>query len=84
MKIFGFAFLFRITYPDRLCKLISVKVKEAIKLVKNDGWYQVRMRGDHRQFKHPTKRGLVTIAGKPSDDLAPGTENSILKQAGLK
>ena len=61
-----------------------MKVKEAIKLVKDDGWYQVRMRGDHRQFKHPTKRGLVTIAGKLSDDLAPGTENSILKQAGLK
>lgn len=62
----------------------SVKVKEAIKLVKEDGWYQVRTRGDHRQFKHPTKKGLVTIAGKLSDDLAPGTENSILKQAGLK
>ena len=61
-----------------------MKVKEAIKLVKSDGWYQVRMKGDHRQFKHPTKKGLVTIAGKLSDDLAPGTENSILKQAGLK
>lgn len=41
-------------------------------------------RGSHRQFKHPTKPGRVTIAGKPSDNLAPGTLNSILKQAGLK
>ena len=43
-----------------------------------------RTRGSHRQFKHPTKSGLVTIAGKPSDDLAPGTLNSIFKQAQLK
>jgi predicted RNA binding protein YcfA (HicA-like mRNA interferase family) len=42
------------------------------------------MRGSHRQFKHPHKRGLVTIAGKPGDDLAPGTKKSILKQSGLK
>ncbi len=48
------------------------------------GWYLARTRGSHRQFKHPTKSGLVTIAGKPSDDLAPGTLNSILKQAHLK
>jgi predicted RNA binding protein YcfA (HicA-like mRNA interferase family) len=49
-----------------------------------DGWYLDRTRGSHRQFKHPIKRGLVTIAGKPSDDLAPGTTNSILEQARLK
>lgn len=42
------------------------------------------MRGSHRQFKHPTKPGRVTVAGKFSDDLAPGTLNSILKQAGVK
>jgi predicted RNA binding protein YcfA (HicA-like mRNA interferase family) len=46
--------------------------------------YLDRTRGSHRQFKHPHKRGLVTIAGKPNDDLAPGTKNSILKQSGLK
>ena len=40
--------------------------------------------GSHRQFKHATKPGRVTVPGKPSDDLAPGTLNSILKQAGLK
>jgi predicted RNA binding protein YcfA (HicA-like mRNA interferase family) len=46
--------------------------------------YLDRTRGSHRQFKHPHKRGLVTVAGKPNDDLAPGTKNSILKQSGLK
>ena len=61
-----------------------MKIREVIRLIEEDGWYQVRMRGSHRQYKHPTKRGLVTIAGKPGDDLAPGTLNSILKQAGLK
>ncbi|MCB0176549.1 MAG: type II toxin-antitoxin system HicA family toxin [Anaerolineae bacterium] len=61
-----------------------MKVKEIVQLIKKDGWYLVRTRGSHQQYKHPTKTGLVTIAGKPSDDLAPGTLNSILKQAGLK
>ncbi|MGH7993816.1 MAG: type II toxin-antitoxin system HicA family toxin [Limisphaerales bacterium] len=61
-----------------------MKIREAIKLIENDGWYLDRTRGSHRQYKHPQKRGLVTIAGKPGGDLAPGTKNSILKQAGLK
>jgi predicted RNA binding protein YcfA (HicA-like mRNA interferase family) len=61
-----------------------MKVREAIRLVEADGWYHVATRGSHRQYKHPRKFGRVTIAGKPSDDLAPGTLNSILKQAGLK
>jgi len=61
-----------------------MKVRDAIRLIEDDGWYQVATRGSHRQYKHPTKPGRVTIAGKPSDDLAPGTRNSILKQAGLK
>jgi len=61
-----------------------VKVREAITLIEEDGWYLDRTRGSHRQYKHPSKRGLVTIPGKPSDELAPGTKNSILKQAGLK
>lgn len=61
-----------------------MKVRDAIRLIEQDGWYQVAMRGSHRQFKHRDKPGRVTIAGKPSDDLAPGTWNSILKQAGLK
>lgn len=49
-----------------------------------DGWYLVATRGSHRQFKHPEKSGRVTVAGKPSDDLASGTLNSIMKQARLK
>jgi predicted RNA binding protein YcfA (HicA-like mRNA interferase family) len=61
-----------------------VKVREAIRLIEEDGWYLVATRGSHRQFRHSSKLGRVTIAGKPSDDLAPGTRNSILKQAGLK
>ncbi len=60
------------------------KVREMIRLIELDGWVLDRMRGSHRQFKHAQKPGLVTIAGKPGDDLARGTENSILKQAGLK
>jgi predicted RNA binding protein YcfA (HicA-like mRNA interferase family) len=49
-----------------------------------DGWFLVATKGSHRQFKHLSKPGRTTVAGKPSDDLAPGTINSILKQAGLK
>ena len=53
-------------------------------MLHDDGWYLVATRGSHRQFKHSTKPGRVTVPGKPNDDLAPGTLNSILKQAGLK
>ena len=61
-----------------------MKVREAIKMVERDGWYLARTRGSHRQFKHPAKAGLVTIAGHPGVDIPKGTLNSILKQAGLK
>jgi len=61
-----------------------MKIRDVIKLLKKDGWYLSRTRGSHRQYKHPSKSGLITIAGKTSDDLAPGTLNSIFKQAGLK
>jgi len=61
-----------------------VKVRDVLKLLEDDGWYLIRTRGSHRQYKHPTKTGLVTLPGKPGDDLAPGTLNSIFKQAGLK
>ncbi|MEM6326722.1 MAG: type II toxin-antitoxin system HicA family toxin [Bacteroidota bacterium] len=63
---------------------MRAKVRDVLKLIKKDGWYLARTRGSHRQFKHADKTGLVTIPGKPGDDLAPGTYNSILKQAGLK
>jgi predicted RNA binding protein YcfA (HicA-like mRNA interferase family) len=49
-----------------------MKVREAIRMIEDDGWFLVETRGSHRQFKHPSKPGRVTIAGKPSDDLAPG------------
>ena len=61
-----------------------MKVRDIIKMLESDGWYLVAQRGSHRQYKHPTKHGRVTIAGKMNDDLAPGTLNSILKQAKLK
>lgn len=61
-----------------------MKVKELIKSIEKDGWEMVRMRGSHRQYRHPEKSGTVTVAGKPSADIPPGTLASILKQAGLK
>ncbi|EDN67012.1 conserved hypothetical protein [Beggiatoa sp. PS] len=60
-----------------------MKVTDILKIIQYDGWFLVRTRGDHRQFHHSFKRGTVTIAGKPSDDLHPKTQKSILKQAGL-
>ena len=61
-----------------------MKVREVIRLIQRDGWFLVRTVGSHRQFHHPTKPGTVTVAGKLSLDIPPGTLNSILKQAGLK
>ncbi len=61
-----------------------MKVSEVLRLLQEDGWFLAATRGSHRQFKHSIKSGRVTIPGKPSDDLAPGTLNSILKQASLK
>ncbi len=61
-----------------------MKVRRVLKLIEEDGWYIARTKGDHKQYKHPVKKGLVTISGKPNDDVAKGTLNSILKQAGLK
>lgn len=61
-----------------------MKVRDVIKLIEDDGWYHVTTKGSHRQYKHPIKPGRVTIAGHPGHDLAPGTLNSVLKQAQLK
>lgn len=61
-----------------------MKVREIMRLIEADGWYLVRIKGSHRQYKHPAKPGRVTIAGHPNDDLAPGTLNSVLKQAQLE
>lgn len=61
-----------------------MKVKAVLRMLREDGWGEVARRGSHRQFKHQNKPGRVTVPGKRSDDLASGTLNSILKQAGLK
>lgn len=61
-----------------------MKVHEVIARIEADGWQLAHARGSHRQFKHPSKPGTVTVAGKPSLDVPAGTLNSILKQAGLK
>ena len=61
-----------------------MKVRDLVRLIHEDGWYLARTRGSHQQYKHPVKPGLVTVPGKPGDELAPGTLNSALKQAGLK
>jgi len=61
-----------------------MKVSDVLRLLRNDGWFLAATRGSHRQFKHAAKPGRVTVSGRPGDDLAPGTLNSILKQAGLR
>lgn len=61
-----------------------MKIREVLKILEDDGWYLARTRGSHRQFKHPTKPGTVTVAGQPGDDVRKGTLLSILRQAGLR
>ena len=61
-----------------------MKVREVLRLLRRDGWFLVASRGSHRQFKHESKPGRVTVAGKPRDAIAPGTLKSILKQAGFE
>lgn len=61
-----------------------MKVQDVLDALHADGWRIVRHKGSHRQLQHPSKPGTVTVAGKPSIDLPPGTLNSIFKQAGLK
>lgn len=61
-----------------------MKVREVIKIIENDGWFLVHTKGDHRQYKHPTKKGRVTVSGKLGVDVPQKTLNSIWKQAGLE
>jgi predicted RNA binding protein YcfA (HicA-like mRNA interferase family) len=61
-----------------------MKIRDIIKLIEEDGWYKVTQEGSHRQYKHAVKKGRVTIAGHPGDDIPAGTLNSILKQSGIK
>lgn len=60
-----------------------MKVREALRMLEADGWVQVAQRGSHRQFRHPTKPGRVTVAGHPGADIARGTLGNIMRQAGL-
>jgi predicted RNA binding protein YcfA (HicA-like mRNA interferase family) len=61
-----------------------MKVSVMLRILRDDGWYLAATRGSHRQYKHPSKPGRVTVPGRIGDDLAIGTLNSILKQAGLR
>jgi predicted RNA binding protein YcfA (HicA-like mRNA interferase family) len=63
---------------------MPIKVREMIRLIEADGWVYIGSTGGHRQYKHPAKPGKVTIPGKLSADVPPGTANNILRQAGLK
>ena len=71
-------------FPVDLTQKYTMTIREVVRIIEDDGWVMVAQKGSHRQFKHPTKPGRVTIAGHAKDDLAPGTLNSILRQAGLK
>ncbi len=61
-----------------------MKVREIIKRIEADGWYRIKAKGGHRQYKHPTRRGRVTVPDQMNADLDRKTEKSILKQAGLE
>jgi predicted RNA binding protein YcfA (HicA-like mRNA interferase family) len=61
-----------------------VKVRDVIRLLASDGWIIAVTRGRHRQFKHPVKRGRVTVSGGLGDEMPRGTLRSVLRQAGLK
>lgn len=62
----------------------TIKVRDLIRMLRRDGWELVKIKGDHRQFKHTTKKGKVTVNKKLSDDLDGDLLDNILKQAGLK
>ncbi len=61
-----------------------MKFRDIIKRIEQDGWYLKAQVGSHQQYKHPTKSGRVTVAGKPGKDVPEGTRKSILRQAGLE
>lgn len=62
----------------------NYKVSEILKMLQNDGWYLLNQKESHRQFKHPMKKGKVTVNGKPNETLSQFLLNSIFKQAGWK
>ena len=70
-------------HPRQTYDLPRMKVREILKLLRDDGWYVIITEGSHRQLKHPVKPGRTTVSGHPSDDIHPKTLKSILTQAGL-
>lgn len=60
-----------------------MKIRDLLRLLRNDGWELVRTRGSHRQFRHPSKPVKVTVPGHMNDEIRPGTLNSVLRQAGI-
>lgn len=68
-------------YFDQRPKEMPLKVRDIIKRIEEDGWYLARTRGDHRQYKHPTKAGIVTVSGQLGKDMPIGTMLSVFKQA---
>lgn len=69
---------------QRSAKEWTMKVRDAIKRVEKDGWYLIRIRGDHRHYKHPVKTGIVTISGQLGHDMPCGTLLQVWKQAKLE
>jgi predicted RNA binding protein YcfA (HicA-like mRNA interferase family) len=61
----------------------TMKFREVIRMIEEDGWRFHSQKGSHRQFKHPTKSGRVTVAGQPGHDVHPKTLAAILRQAGI-
>lgn len=64
-------------------QVVVVKVRELVRELEREGWVQIRQVGSHRQFRHPTKPGTVTVPGSRGDELAKGTVGSVVRQAGL-
>jgi predicted RNA binding protein YcfA (HicA-like mRNA interferase family) len=60
-----------------------MKIRDVIRTIEADGWFFVRQKGSHSHYQHATKKGTVTVAGHPGDDIPPGTLKSILRQASL-
>jgi len=74
----------RVRQPDTPSRYVGdVKVREILEELEDDGWVLARQSGSHRQFRHPTEPGTVTVPGNLADDLARGTVGSIVRQAGL-
>ena len=63
---------------------MPMKVREVVRLLEQNGWVEIRSKGSHRHFKHPTQAFVITVPGNPGKELATGTLNAILKKAGLK